>query len=157
MTTKRVAVDANLLLLLIVGSVAPEYISRHKRLKIYQEADYDLLSEIIARPDGLVATPCTSAEVSNIVGYGVADPFKARFVDAFKALIGQLDERYQLSRHVVLDPEFVRLGLSDCAWLCSLDDETELLTADLPLYLVAMSRGLKARNFTHMRDVAWQT
>ena len=157
MITKRIAVDANLLLLLVVGSVAPEFIPRHKRLKAYVEADFELLSNLVVRPDRIVATPTTLAEVSNLIGFGVAEPYRSNFARALKNIIDLLDERYQPSRNIVHEPEFIRLGLSDCAWLGCLDADTELITADLPLYLIAVSRGLNARNFTHLRDVARQS
>ena len=154
---KRIAVDANLLLLLVVGSAAPEFVHKHKRLKAYLASDYDLLTSIVERPDRIVATPNALTEVSNLMRHGVQEPLQTKIVRAFQALVGQLDERYQPSRKIIRDPDFLQLRLADCAWLDCLDADTELITADLPLYLVAISRGHAARKFTHLRDLARET
>ncbi len=45
-----------------------------------------------------------------------------------------------------------RLGLTDCAILDLLDDETTLLTTDVMLYLEASAVNLFVKNFSHLRD-----
>jgi hypothetical protein len=60
--SKVLALDANLLLLLIVGLTDQRYLARHKRLRSYTASDYDLLLKFIAQFDDLVVTPNALSE-----------------------------------------------------------------------------------------------
>ena len=55
-------VDANLLLLLIVGSVNPDAITRHRRLREFTPEDYDILIDLIAQVQRVLVTPNTLTE-----------------------------------------------------------------------------------------------
>ena len=52
-----VAIDSNLLLLLIVGSASRDYIAKHKRLKSFDSSDFDLLREQLSVASAIVLTP----------------------------------------------------------------------------------------------------
>jgi hypothetical protein len=151
---RKVAVDTNLLLLLLIGSVAPDFIEKHKRLRAYTLADFRILEEDLQSADSLMATPNILTELSNLAAYGVSEPLRTKILEAMRIVISGMQESYQMSSRVVDLPEFNRLGLSDCAWFGALDLETELLTDDLALYLAALRRGFRARNFTHLREAA---
>ena len=148
---KRIGIDTNLLLLLVVGEASRDFIEKHKRSRAYSAQDFDLLRNLLLRADQIVVTPTTLAEVSNLAGYGVAEPMRTLIYESFKSMIGRTDERYQSSTQIAETKEFVRLGLTDCAWLEAVDAETYLLTDDIDLYLAASQRGLQAMNFNHMR------
>jgi hypothetical protein len=148
---RRVAIDANLLLLLVVGAVAPDFVARHKRLKSFDYDDYQLLCSIIADAEAIVSTPNVATEVANIVGFGVHEPLRSALFARLEAWLPTLLEHYQATSLAVAEPEFIRLGLSDCAWFGCVDRETELITADLELYLAALQRGLTVTNFAHLR------
>jgi hypothetical protein len=151
---KVMAIDANLLLLLVVGRTSREFVGRHKRLKGYSATDFDLLVAVLAGAGPLVTTPHTLTEVSNLAGFGVFEPLRTKISETLGSFIADLDERNCPSREVVAVPEFNRLGLSDCAWLRILGADTELLTSDLDLYLAALGRGLSATNFSHLREMS---
>ena len=74
---RKVAVDTNLLLLLLIGSVAPDFIDNHKRLRAYTLADFLLLEEDLKSADSLIATPNVLAELSNLAAYGGSEPLKS--------------------------------------------------------------------------------
>ncbi|MGH9477535.1 MAG: hypothetical protein ACRD1C_14630, partial [Terriglobales bacterium] len=59
--------DSNLLVLLTVGTASRAYISRHKRLQAYSEADFDLLVEVIAPVSKVMVTSNTLTETANLL------------------------------------------------------------------------------------------
>ena len=48
MPDKAIVLDANILILLVVGSASVAYISSHKRLHAYAEDDFRLLTRLLA-------------------------------------------------------------------------------------------------------------
>ena len=65
MQAKVIVLDANLLLLLVVGLTSRAYISKHKRLQGYEELDFDLLICLIGSAN-VIVTPNTLTETSNL-------------------------------------------------------------------------------------------
>jgi hypothetical protein len=147
-----VLLDANLLLLLVVGAADRTYIRKHKKLKAYSEADFDLLQELIAPMNPIIVTPNILTEVSNLASQ-IADPARTHIATTFRMLVGLLDERYVASKRAVVQPEFSRLWLTDAGILDEMTDEHVLLTADVGLYLAALARGQAAENFNYRRDL----
>lgn len=65
----RLLLDSNLLVLLIVGIHDPTLISKHKRLEIFEKADFDRLSIFCEYfVGGLVVTPNTLTEALTLFG-----------------------------------------------------------------------------------------
>ena len=158
---RNVAIDTNLLLLLIIGEASRSFIGRHKRLKAYLPADFDLLCQFISHAEQLIVTPNALTEVSNLADNGVLEPLRSEISNVFRSHVARFTERYHNSRLVMNDAAFGRLGLTDSAWLVTVDSETVLLTSDLDLYLAALDRGISAYNFTHLRSqrgesLAWR-
>ena len=60
-------IDANLLVLLIVGSVGDELIARHRRLQNFTAEDYRSLRNLLDRVDQVFVTPNTLTESSNLI------------------------------------------------------------------------------------------
>jgi hypothetical protein len=147
-----VLLDANLLLLLVVGATDRSYIKRHKRLKAYTESDFDALQEIIQTMTGIVVTPNILTEVSNLAKQ-IAEPARAEIALTFRALVHGLEESYVPSKQAAVQPEFTRLWLTDAGILEELTDGHVLLTADLGLYLAALNRGKVAENFNYRRQL----
>ena len=63
---KIIALDANLLVLLIVGLTDRRLIASHKRLKEYTVDDFDLLERLISASAGIAVTPNVLSEASNL-------------------------------------------------------------------------------------------
>ena len=148
---RRVALDANLLVLLVVGSVKRSLIGTHRRLQEYLPEDFPLLIEHLGERD-LVTIPNALTEASNLLPSSVAEPDRSELMAALANFADQAAETYVPSARACSDANYLRLGLTDVAWLAMLDRETELLTADLALYRAALDRGLVATNFNHLRD-----
>ena len=152
MTHPKLALDSNLTLLFAVGRAQTGMISRHKRLQSYSEADYELLQGFLLSAQQVITTPQAMTEVSNLAGFGVAEPALSRINSSVKGLAEAFFEIYNSSRNLAQYDEFARLGLADCAWLAVLGGETRLLTVDNALYLAALQRGHFAVNFNHVRE-----
>ncbi len=148
-----VAVDSNLLLLLVVGMTSRDYVEKHKRLKEFTIEDFDLLQEQLSVATEIVVTPNTLTETSNLIDH-IADPARAKIYETLRTLVQSpgAAERYISSAAAVEYPELPRLGLTDCVLLDACSTGTPLLTVDLRLYLAAIGRGDKALNFNHLRD-----
>lgn len=148
----QLAIDANLLVLLVVGATTPEYISKHKKLRgEFRPSDYELLRETIANSAGVVATPHVLAETSNLLAY-VGEPVKSEIFLTFRALIAEIREAYIDSSRAAMRSEFPRVGLADAALLELCDNGAALITCDTGLWLAALNVGIEALHFNHLRD-----
>jgi len=154
---KMIALDANLLVLLVVGLTERKYISIHKRLKEYDLTDFDQLKALISHSAGIAATPNALSEASNLLRQ-INEPAKTQIAIAFRELIKSTREIYVKSVDAASRTEFLRIGLSDSA-LLEVGKTTEvskknmvILSVDLDLYIAACAAGYEAINFNHVRD-----
>lgn len=149
----RLLIDTNILCLLAVGRLGREQISRHKRLRAYSAADFDLLLDVMSRFSGIVTTPHVLAESSNLLSQS-QEPLATAARRSLAELTATLDERMIPAVLVVQRPEYGRLGLTDSGILDLLDKDCLLISADLGLYLASEAAGFPAINFNHLRDGA---
>ena len=149
-----ILLDANLLLLFVVGLASRKYISTHKRLKSYSEEDYDLLQVMLARASKIIVTPNVLTETSNLAAQ-IGDPARTRIFQVLRAAIGsgKTTECYLDSRVAAARPEFLRLGLTDCGLLEIGAPGDLLLTADVQLWRAALANGKNAQTFNHVRNM----
>jgi len=149
-----VLIDANLVILYLVGRVNRERIKTCKRTQAYTAEDFDLLERLASCFSRFFTTPHVLTEVSNLTGSLVG---RERL--AIRRLIGliveQMEESFEPSRTVVRDACFERLGLTDAAIAKLCERGTLVLTADLDLYLALQTRGADALNFSHIRVLGW--
>ena len=145
--------DANLLVLLVVGSESRDLIARHRRLEHYSAEDYDILLELLEEADQLFVTPNTLTEASNLIRqHGM--PERSFLMKRLQYLIHGSQEIVVASVDASSNAEFERLGLTDAALLEAVTDDTPLLTVDFDLYLAALESGEeRAVNFTHYRNL----
>ena len=150
--SRKLILDTNLLVLLVVGLVRPDFISQHKRLKAFDKKDFNSLSAIIAQYDELTFIPHVYTETSNLLGYKVNEPLRSELYTTLKKIIDQHGENPLTSRAAAERAEYLFLGLTDSALLELMNDKTSLLTTDVKLYLAAQKNGLTAFNYNHIRD-----
>jgi hypothetical protein len=148
---KTLAIDANLLILLVVGTTARELIGKHKRLRAFSIEDFDLLVDMLSIASGIVVTPNTLTESSNLCGQ-IDEPARSRIYFNLQAFIAKCIEVYVASRVGSQQGEFRRLGLTDAVLLTLEDPSVTILTTDLDLYLAATRRGRNVINFNHYRE-----
>jgi len=143
--TGVVVVDANLLVLLVVGSASKAYIARHKRLRNYTVEDFELLGLIVAAFSGIVLLPHILAEASNLARQ-IDNPARAQVQNALRTLIMSTTELTIQSSFGAQRDEFDESGLTDAVilHLCSMSINgisPTLITADSELADSAYSQG----------------
>jgi hypothetical protein len=141
--------DANLLLLLAIGSYSTVRIATFKRTAAYSVEDYRLLLALIARFDRLVTTPNILTEVDNL-GRQLPQHEHGRFALVMRNIVSTSLEVVRPSSQVVALGSFERLGLSD-ALSTTLARECLIVSDDLALYAQLTNTGHDAINFSHLR------
>lgn len=145
--------DANLFVLLVVGSVGRDLIEKHRRLRGYTAEDYDILIDLIDRVERVYVTPNTLTETSNLLAQH-REPERSRFFERLRFIIQESEEVVVASAVASSNSAFNRLGLTDAALLEAVTPDTPLVTVDFKLYLAANARGQEvALNFTHLRNL----
>ncbi len=148
-----IVVDAQLLVLFVVGLASPRYLARHKRLTSYDDRDFDLLHRILAQARRVVVTPHVLAEASNLARQ-IGEPARSDIMATLAGLVPRMQERHVPAAAAVTNGGFVQLGLADAALLALDDLEATLLTADTDLYLAASRAGRQVEHFHHIREAA---
>ena len=144
-------IDANLLVLLIVGSVGRDLIAKHRRLRAYSAEDFDILIDFLDPVDRVFVTPNILTEASNLLAQH-RDPERSRFFNKLRLVIQETKEIVVASVDAASNKAFGRLGLTDAALLEVITKETPLITVDLDLYLAVLDKNEGAAvNFTHLR------
>jgi len=124
----RILLDANLLLLLTIGSYNPALIASFKRTQAFTNADYDLLAVILASFKTLVTTPHILTEVSNLAN-ALPSHIKTDWAHHFASTIELLFEVSESSRIVSQHQLFPDFGLTDAS-IARLTEDTLILTQD---------------------------
>ena len=136
MANSEVVVDANLLVLLVVGSVRREWITRHRRLDGFSVEDYDLLVELVGGAERIWVTPNALAETSNLLGFAGKEDGNL-LAEGLQNLVNSSVEVYVSRQAAAHRPEYARLGLNDAALLELVSPTRPLLTVDIKLFLAA--------------------
>ena len=145
-------VDANLLILLVAGSVDPRIIAKHRRLNGFSTDDYDFLLVVLNEVPHIFVTPNTLTETSNLLRQH-GEPERSLLMDRLAYLIEESDEVVVASAQAAANPYFGQLGLTDAALLESISPPTPLLTVDGDLYVAALAKGEnEAVNFRQFMD-----
>lgn len=141
-------IDANLLVLYVVGSVDRNLILRHRRVRHFSPEDFDRLSDILEEADRVYVTPNTLTETSNLLNVG-RDHTRERVYDTLKELIEGSIEVIVPSVEAAQRSEFSRLGLTDSVLLEAISVERPLLTVDVELVRAAwIAKPYSAINFS---------
>ena len=145
---RRLVVDANLLVLLIVGSTNRDQIKRFDRTKNgFGEDDFDKVMAIVeyfGQRKGLAITSHVLAETSNLLGE------RPEFMITLGQFVLGIPESRKEALQLVASPIFRQLGLTD-AGLRDLSFRSHcILTVDKDLAAAAM-RGGAILNYNHFR------
>ena len=150
MVSSGLFVDANLLVLFVVGNVDEDLISKHRRLREYTSDDYGVLVTALDPYDRILVTPNTLTEASNLLAQH-GEPERTRLLEGLSILIEETEEIVVASIEASTDTEFERLGLTDSVLLQAATPETPVLTVDFPLYDAISQRNVDAVvNFRHL-------
>lgn len=151
---KGVLVDANLLLLLVVGDIDVSLIPRFKRTRMFVMEDHALLSRLLKFFARIVTTPNILTEVSNL-GSQLKNDRRVMFSSRLRRTIEVLDEEYIRSHEVAGTAEFSQFGLTDAGILRLAKHHVLVVTADFPLSQYLASKGGDVLNFNHIRTLGW--
>ena len=144
-------VDAQLLVLLVAGSLDLDIIAKHRRLSAYTVEDYGMLLGLLDEVEQVLVTPNTLTEASNLLGQH-GEPERSSLLQQLAWLVQHSKEVVVTSGEASARAEFVRLGLTDAALLEVATSDTPVLTVDLGLFLAAQEKELdSAVNFTYHR------
>ncbi len=148
MSRRRVALDTNVFLLLLVGLANREAIARHKRLAAYDADSYDMLCKLLASYDEIVVTPGCLAETTNLLDSDKGS--RQRCYQMLKELIlsgEELRERHVPADKVVEKRPLMWLGFTDASYVELADQGIPVITADLKLYLQVFEKNEESVNF----------
>lgn len=124
----QIAVDSNLLLLLVIGNWNPRFIASHRRLSNYSVGDFYLVRDFVASFRHIVTTAHVLTEVSNLAGIATGHAKQSIYQELART-IDILDERTINATSASTCLEFSIFGLTDAA-LSMLCLEVPLLTED---------------------------
>ena len=151
MPGRRILVDANLLVLLVVGKTGRQLIAKHRRLREFIAEDYDKLAAVLGMAEQVVVTPNTLTETSNLLAQH-HEPERSRFFDVLRFVIENSQEITIASVDASRSRAFRRLGLTDAAVLDVVSATTPVLTVDLDLFVAASRKDPHAAvNFRHLQ------
>ena len=154
MTTRQTLIlDANLIVLLVVGLADENAVPLHKRTRAYTIGDFRLLLRVISQYAELAVLPNALSEASNLLEFE-GDGLPEKVFRRFLQFVATTREIYVPSLSASGRSEFRRLGLTDAATLEAAKEHVHILSADLGLYLAAAKAGYSAANFTHAIEAA---
>ncbi|MGA9068712.1 MAG: hypothetical protein WB424_00570 [Terracidiphilus sp.] len=143
--------DANVLLLHMLCALDFSLLSLFKRLEIFEEYDYLLLSELLKSFSGWCTTPHVLTEVSNLTN-SLPGWRKSSWTEYFSEQIQLIPELFEDSAQIASDASAIRFGLTDAA-LASLANTHLVITVDWPLTGFLESRGLAVLNLRHLKGI----
>ncbi len=138
---RSILLDSNLLLLLVIGSIDPAWISRYKRTSHYTTEQFGLLSAIVASSQSLVTTPHILTEVSNLAN-ALPEDQRDEFAVQFRLIIAKFEERFVPAITLAKDKLF-RFGIADTAMYHAANGVL-ILTSDGRFAKVANALGAEA-------------
>jgi len=110
----RILLDANILLLLLIGSFERSRIAQFKRTAGFSEFEFDQLVGFLRAFTQIVTTPHILTEVSNL-GNALPEHLKGSWGDHFAIRAGSFVEVFEKSKSLMEGPVFRVFGLTDAA------------------------------------------
>lgn len=148
--------DTNLLAVLLVGQLGVGYIEKNKKTRNYISDDFDLLVKLLGNFKDIITTPHILAEITNLIDWVTGKHRDILFI-YLKKFIEQKQEIYLPAENIIKNSLFNQLGLSDTGMIeVAKTNNLVIITSDLDLYNHSISQNLKAINFNHIRNGAYQ-
>jgi hypothetical protein len=146
---QEAVLDSNLLLLWLAASIDPP-LWKWKRIQMFDVEDALLLNRILARFRSISTTPHVLTEVSNLANQ-LHGPHRQTLFLQLGAYARSTPEHFSSSSSLSSRPEFVRLGITDCA-LSEVGPASTVMTADYRLAGHLESSGKSVVNFNLLRQ-----
>lgn len=146
-----VLLDTSLLVLLVSGTADKKVIRRHKRTRISDAADFELLRHLISDFQELRVTSHCLAETSNLLKQ--TKSYQAEtLLSALAELSEGLGEVHVGKDEYIRHERFPRLGVADSGLVEESKRVTRTITADLQRCLEVGRNGGNVINFNHLRS-----
>lgn len=149
--TRGVLLDANLLVLYVIGSHDRRLISTVKATRQFDERDFEFVANLVAFFDRLVTTPHVLTEVNGLSNTGLPGRHRWGFLQTFQNRIDEMLETHTEATDLASHPAFRRLGLTDAAILSLAMTGPLTVSTDLDLCVALESQGLDVVNYNHIR------
>ena len=152
-TAKGVLIDTNLLVLLLVGSVNKNRITRFKRTQAFTTADFDLLLNLIQHlGPTIISTSHILSQASDLADLKGEELGRVR---AFmkRLVIETIEEHRDPAKELAAHPLFARLGLGDAGIATVCAKNVLVITTDVELWSEIQTVGLDAINFNHISEI----
>ena len=145
-------IDANLLILYVIGCYDPKRIQKERRTDKYIPEDFDLLLRFMGLFRHFVTTPNILTEVCNLLE-GVTYQF-GPVLSLLPELVKNFIEIHEPSQLIMAkrNKESIKFGLSDPVACSIVEQNYLLLTDDLRLCYYLQNRGFDALNFNNLRS-----
>ncbi|HTX33715.1 MAG TPA: PIN domain-containing protein [Bryobacteraceae bacterium] len=145
-------IDANLVVLLVVGYVDQNRIPLFKRTSHYTAQDWEALTAILEYTPRRYSTAHVLSEASNLTD------MKGPQLDEARAMlhraISQWEELPIASLDACRSPYYRRLGLTDAAIILTAQQRgCSVVTSDFGLYLALLEQGASVLNFDDLRKL----
>ena len=141
--------DTNVLLLHLLCTLDFSLLTSFKRLGMFEEYDYLLLSELLKLFPAWCTTPHVLTEVSNLAN-SLPGWRRSSWTELFSQRIQLIPELFEDSARIASDASAIRFGLTDAA-LASLAKAHLVVTVDWPLTGFLESRNLAVLNLQHLK------
>jgi predicted nucleic acid-binding protein len=154
-------VDANLLVLLCIGSWRINFITKHRRTKAYTVADFEMLVSILQHSRRVVTTPHIFAECSNLLRYdrNTAVPAMESMLEVIARFVEiHLEKDVLIAKHESPSMRSVtrQFGMTDAGIVfLAQTQKLPVLTVDAVLYNTLQHRDCLAVNLNHIRGQNW--
>jgi hypothetical protein len=144
-------IDANALIILLIGLIDPKLINKHKRTSIYEERDfYDLIS-FVGDIKELVVLPNVWTEVDNILNNFTGN-YKEKYIEQITNTIKSTTEKFMESKTATESVGFYDLGLTDSLMLEYSKECKLLITSDSSLSDYAIANGITVFDLVKNRN-----
>ena len=144
-----VALDTNIFLLLIVGSINTDLLSKSSKTCKFDKADYETLIRFCSPFSRHVITPPIITEACNLLET-LNKQNDSRVFQSIRCYLEEVKESRSESSYLASLPVFPTLGLADASLYALARQDVLILTDDLNLYGHIVSRKHAAMNFYHI-------
>lgn len=150
-----IAIDSNLLVLLLIGKYQPSYIPKFKPTASFLSDDLEIVSHFVAQFRSVVISPHVLAETSNH-SFKMPEGNLKQYLDVFVGLVGTFKETIVSKDAILSHRYFKKLGVTDVGLiLCCLEGKFLLLTIDRKLANMATECGVEAVHLNELRSYNW--
>ncbi|HUO09548.1 MAG TPA: hypothetical protein VM008_14660 [Phycisphaerae bacterium] len=149
-----ILLDTNLMVVYTVACLDIYRIGRAKRTEAFTSTDGRRLLYLVSRFRRRRSTPAILAESFNLLEpfFKTLPPSEShRLQTAIREEIDLIEEHYVPAKRIAADDALLRYGFTDLAIASHADNETVIVTVDLPLIGLLEKRNLAVLNYNHLR------